>query len=77
MSEVLTSVQRTEESLRKFKKIRDPSNIDFKQNTDDDKIRLQLQIDIQHYLDAVSKVILHIVPPSYFAIKIVIYFTGQ
>ncbi|XP_065222540.1 conserved oligomeric Golgi complex subunit 2 [Planococcus citri] len=55
--EVLTSVQRTEESLRKFKKIRDPSNMDSKQNTDDDKIRLQLQIDIQHYSDAVNNLV--------------------
>lgn len=53
VSEVLTSVQRTEESLRKFKKIRDPSGSDFKQNTDDYKIRLQLQIDIKCYIDVV------------------------
>ncbi|KAK7605308.1 hypothetical protein V9T40_007166 [Parthenolecanium corni] len=55
VSEVLTSVQRTEESLRKFKKIRDPSNSDYKQNTDDYKIRLQLQIDIESYINAVKK----------------------
>lgn len=46
-------MQRTEESLRKFKKIRDPSNSDYKQNTDDYKIRLQLQIDIESYINAV------------------------
>lgn len=54
ISEVLTSVQRTEESLRKFKKIRDPSNMDSKNNTDDDKIRLQLRIDIQNYINKVK-----------------------
>ncbi|XKL61899.1 hypothetical protein PGB90_001732 [Kerria lacca] len=54
VADVLTSVQRTEESLRKFKKIRDPSNLDNKNNTDDDKIRLQLQIDIEYYINAVK-----------------------
>lgn len=54
VAEVLMSVQRTEESLRKFKKIRDPLNLDSKNNTDDDKIRLQLQIDIQHYINTVK-----------------------
>lgn len=51
---MLTSVQRTEESLRKFKKIRDPLNADQKVNTDDDKIRKQLQIDVQCYIEAVK-----------------------
>lgn len=53
VSEVLTSVQKTEESLRRFKKIRDPSSNENKVNSDDDKIRMQLQIDIQAYIKMV------------------------
>lgn len=56
VSEVLTSVQKTEESLRRFKKIRDPSSNENKVNSDDDKIRMQLQIDIQAYIKMVEQI---------------------
>lgn len=55
MDEVLTSVQKTEESLRRLKTLRDKSGI---QNTvernqgilaDDDKIRAQLFVDVLYW----------------------------
>lgn len=54
VNEVLTSVQKTEESIRRLKNLRErsqqtTSTSEKQQISDDDKIRLQLQIDIRHY----------------------------
>lgn len=52
MEDVLTSVQKTEESLRRLKQIRDMSpqqNIESTGITDGDKIRLQLNVDVLAY----------------------------
>lgn len=59
VSEVLTSVQRTEESLRRLKNLKKSQSStvvnDEKQlMSDDDKIRLQLQIDIMQYVKSVE-----------------------
>lgn len=59
VSEVLTSVQKTEESIRRLKNLRDKvqqttSNSDKQPVSDDDKIRLQLQIDIRHYVKCIE-----------------------
>lgn len=48
----MKAIKKTEESLRKLKKIRDPN---YKVNSDDDKIRSQLTLDIDYLLLAVSK----------------------
>ena len=57
VAEVLTSVQKTEESLRRLKKARDRStNINSPNDRragDDDKIRLQLLLDVRSYLEGV------------------------
>lgn len=56
VDEVLTSVQKTEESLRRLKNLREKSQqssanpSDKQLMSDDDKIRLQLQIDILYYV---------------------------
>lgn len=53
---MLTSVQKTEESLRRLKNLRERSQQasaasgDKQLMSDDDKIRLQLQIDIMYYV---------------------------
>lgn len=49
----MKAIKKTEESLRKLKKIRDPN---YKINSDDDKIRCQLQLDIDYLLSSVSKI---------------------
>jgi conserved oligomeric Golgi complex subunit 2 len=59
VSEVLTSVQKTEESLRRLKNLREkPQNANASGEkqlmSDDDKIRLQLQIDIMQYVKYVE-----------------------
>lgn len=47
---MLTSVTKTEESLRRLKKIRSGAGSQENQAiTDDQKIKLQVQIDITHY----------------------------
>lgn len=48
----MKAIKKTEESLRKLKKIRDPN---YKVNSDDDKIRSQLILDIDYMLLAVSE----------------------
>jgi len=48
----MKAIKKTEESLRKLKKIRDPN---YKVNSDDDKIRSQLTLDINYLLQSVSK----------------------
>lgn len=47
----MKAIKKTEESLRKLKKIRDPN---YKVNSDDDKIRSQLTLDIDYLLLSVS-----------------------
>ncbi|CAH0594060.1 unnamed protein product [Chrysodeixis includens] len=52
VEDVLTSVQRTEESLRRLKQIREinsPQSSDSAGVTDGDKIRLQLSVDVASY----------------------------
>ncbi|CAH2094319.1 unnamed protein product [Euphydryas editha] len=52
VEDVLVSVQKTEESLRRLKQIRDmasPQNNDTSGITDGDKIRLQLNVDVVSY----------------------------
>lgn len=61
---MLTSVQKTEESLRRLKKIRDKSTGSFSSEvqgiSDDEKIRIQLQIDVQTYANMVKfNIIIH------------------
>lgn len=58
---MLTSVQRTEESLRRLKNLREKSG-STQQGTastsgmsDDDKIRLQLNVDIYAWCDEIEK----------------------
>lgn len=59
--DVLTSVQKTEESLRRLKNLREKSTLNTSANdrqglTDDDKIRLQLQVDIIHWATEIDKI---------------------
>lgn len=54
--DVLTSVQKTEESLRRLKKIRDRSVVSGStpdRGGDDDKIRMQLYYDANYYCNKV------------------------
>lgn len=53
VDDVMKAIKKTEESLRKLKKIRDPN---YKVNSDDDKIRCQLSLDINYLLQSVSKI---------------------
>lgn len=61
MSDVLTSVQRTEESLRRLKNLRERSgtantgNASSSGVSDDDKIRMQLYVDISAWSDGIGK----------------------
>lgn len=64
VNEVLTSVQKTEESIRRLKNLRERSQQaltvgsaggnEKQLMSDDDKIRLQLQIDIRHYVSCIE-----------------------
>lgn len=60
VDEVLISVQKTEESLRRLKNLREKtqqaasSEGDKQLMSDDDKIRLQLQIDILFYVSSIE-----------------------
>ncbi|XP_047104183.1 conserved oligomeric Golgi complex subunit 2 isoform X1 [Schistocerca piceifrons] len=58
VSDVLTSVQKTEESLRRLKKIRDRSTsanlVEGRGIGDDDKIRLQLALDVRTFCEEVE-----------------------
>lgn len=71
MDEVLTSVQKTEESLRRLKNLRDrnanpttaaaatssmSTSTDRTTMSDDDKIRLQLQVDVIHYVQEIESI---------------------
>lgn len=52
VEDVLTSVQRTEESLRRLKQFREGTPQQSNENggvTDGDKIRLQLHVDVKAY----------------------------
>lgn len=55
---LLTSVQKTEESLKRLKRIRDkPTGVSTSENqgtSDDEKIRIQLRIDVLSYIKMVS-----------------------
>lgn len=61
VTDVLTSVQKTEESLRRLKKIRDKSTGSLTSEvqgiSDDEKIRIQLQVDVQAYANMVKSII--------------------
>lgn len=68
VDEVLTSVQKTEESLRRLKNLRDrnanaattaptmTTSTDRTTMSDDDKIRLQLQVDVIHYVQEIESI---------------------
>ncbi|KAI5753172.1 hypothetical protein M8J77_024272 [Diaphorina citri] len=61
--EVITSVQRTEESLRRFKKIREKSGGDNSKSGgvgDEEKIKQQIFLDVEHYRTVVQKTGLNI-----------------
>lgn len=57
VKDVLQSVQKTEESLRRLKKIRDKSTgVSLSETqgiSDDEKIRVQLEIDVRSYAETV------------------------
>lgn len=56
--EVINSVQRTEESLRRFKKIREKSGGDSTKSGgvgDEEKIKQQISLDVQNYQTVVQK----------------------
>ncbi|KAL1463196.1 hypothetical protein WDU94_014972 [Cyamophila willieti] len=56
--DVITSVQRTEESLRRFKKIREKSGGDNAKSGgvgDEEKIKQQISLDVKHYQSVVVK----------------------
>ena len=61
VSEVLASVQKMEESLRRLKRVRDTRSATGGKEevsnkvSDDDKIRLQLYLDVSHYLGRISE----------------------
>lgn len=62
VDEVLTSVQKTEESLRRLKNLRERSTApttatpnDRNIMSDDDKIRVQLYIDVIFWTDGIEK----------------------
>ncbi|KAL6266886.1 hypothetical protein P5V15_003714 [Pogonomyrmex californicus] len=58
VTDVLTSVQKTEESLRRLKKIRDKSTgilpSESQGTSDDEKIRIQLKVDVDGYTNMVK-----------------------
>ncbi|GAB0097420.1 Conserved oligomeric Golgi complex subunit 2 [Sergentomyia squamirostris] len=62
VNEVLTSVQKTEESLRRLKNLREKSSsgsvasTERSGMTDDDKIRLQLQVDVISWVGEIEKI---------------------
>lgn len=62
VTDVLTSVQKTEESLRRLKKIRDKSMGSFSSEvqgtSDDEKIRIQLQVDVQAYANMITEIVI-------------------
>lgn len=61
MSDVLTSVQKTEESLKRLRKDRVTSVLNG--INDDDKIRMQLVIDVDTYVEA-TRIILNDTTPE-------------
>ncbi|KZC14477.1 PREDICTED: conserved oligomeric Golgi complex subunit 2 [Dufourea novaeangliae] len=60
VTDVLTSVQKTEESLRRLKKIRDKSmgslSSESQGISDDEKIRIQLQVDVRAYTNMITDI---------------------
>jgi len=61
VSDVLTSVQKTEESLKRLRKDRVTSVLNG--INDDDKIRMQLVIDVDTYVEA-TRIILNDTTPE-------------
>lgn len=63
VTDVLTSVQKTEESLRRLKKIRDKSTgilpSEPQGTSDDEKIRIQLKVDVDGYTNMVWKLCIY------------------
>lgn len=61
VNDVLTSVQKTEESLRRLKNLREKSGSSNAGNSstsgmsDDDKIRLQLHVDVVSWCGGIEK----------------------
>ncbi|XP_012215519.1 conserved oligomeric Golgi complex subunit 2 isoform X1 [Linepithema humile] len=59
VTDVLTSVQKTEESLRRLKKIRDKSTgilpSEPQGTSDDEKIRIQLKVDVDGYVNMIKE----------------------
>ena len=53
-ADVLTSVRKMEESLKRLKRGKGASNAAQQGMTDDDKIRLQLYLDVQQFGHLVS-----------------------
>lgn len=74
---MLTSVQKTEESLRRLKKIRDKSTGILPSEpqgiSDDEKIRIQLKVDVDGYTNMVGKYA-HL---KYIFMSNYLYFLGQ
>lgn len=64
VTDVLTSVQKTEESLRRLKKIRDKTTgilpPEPQGTSDDEKIRIQLKVDVDGYANMVKKFYKHV-----------------
>ena len=52
--EVLKSVQKMEESLKRLKKVREKTPTLEGRMSDDDKIRLQLHLDVENYISQVK-----------------------
>jgi len=78
VTDVLTSVQKTEESLRRLKKIRDKSTGILPSEpqgiSDDEKIRIQLKVDVDGYTNMVWKYYRHL---KYIFISNYLYLLGQ
>lgn len=54
VDELLTSVKKTEDSLKRLKKMRKASDVTPAGLSDDDKIREQIFLDAQHFRDTVG-----------------------
>ena len=61
VSDVLTSVQKTEESLKRLRKDRTTASASDK-ISDDDKIRMQLVIDVDAYIEQSSTLMTETLP---------------
>lgn len=64
VEDVLVSVQKTEESLRRLKQIRDLSSQQSSESTgitDGDKIRLQLNVDVVSYARLAQSLLVNVI----------------